>query len=353
MADPLKSGVATRRGALGFGLASLAAAAVGEALTAVSGAWAATPSHEIMGLGWYVVFSRPSLMDQMTAFYEKTIGLPEMLNMRTDVRSKNLLWGGEDIVVDLAHHALETPLSPREADPATARQVPIFRTDDLDALMADFAARGARILPARQTYYGREAFVIDLMGRLIGFRQRDLGSPFASDKEARRRFTRGEAFNPGCAPMPTHLQELGWVRLRVADMNAARAFYGARVGLRDLGTAGGAALFDLGDNTTLEIVGNGVARPAPAEQRASEAVAILRVVNFPATMARLKAAGQPFPYTIANKPNQGFTYISDTEGNLLGLADRKPPAAYKGLMPVAPEDLEAHRRWVEATAGGV
>jgi predicted enzyme related to lactoylglutathione lyase len=331
----------------------IAASSAGAALSVFSGARGATPPHEIMGLGWYVVFSRPSMMDRMTAFYEKTIGLPEMLNMRTDIQNKNLLWGGEDIVVDLAHHAPETPLSPREADPATARQFPIFRTDDLDALMAGFAARGARTLPVRPTSHGREAFVLDLMGRLIGFRQSDLDSPLAADKEARRRFKRGEAFNPGCASMPSHLQELGWVRLRVADMKAARAFYGARVGLRDLGAAGSAALFDLGDNTTLEIVGGGVARPAPAEQRAAESVAILRVVDFPAIMARLKAAGQPFPYTIANKPNQGFSYIADSEGNLLGLADRKPPAAYRGLIPVQPEDLEARRRWVEATAGGV
>ncbi len=329
----------------------IAASSAGTVLSVFSGAHAATPTREIMGLGWYVVFSPPSMMDRMTVFYEKTIGLPEMLNMRTEIQNKNLLWGGEDIVVDLAHHAPETPLSPREADPATARQFPIFRTDNLDALMAGFAARGARTLPVRSTYYGREAFVIDLMGRLLGFRQRDLESPFASDKEARRRFTRGEAFNPGCASMPTHLQELGWVRLAVADVDAARAFYGARVGLRDLGTAGGAALFDLGDNTTLEIVGGGVARPVPVEQRDAETVAILRVVNFQAIMARLKAAGQPFPFTISDKPNGAFSYISDSEGNLLGLADRRPPAAYRGVMAVLPEDLEARRRWVE-TAGG-
>jgi predicted enzyme related to lactoylglutathione lyase len=330
----------------------IAASAAGTALSLFAGARAATPAREIMGVGWYVVFSRPSMMDRMTAFYEKTLGLPEMLNMRTDIQNKNYLWGGEDIVVDLAHHAPETPLDPREADPATARQFAIFRTDNLDALMAGFAAQGAMTLPARPTYYGREAFVIDPMGRLIGFRQRDPGSPFASDKEARRRFARGEAFNPGSAAMPTHLQELGWVRLRVADMTAARAFYGARVGLRDLGTAGGAALFDLGDNTTLEIVGGGVARPVPPTQSASETVAILRVVDFPATLARLKAAGQPFPFKIYSAANGGFSYISDPEGNLLGLADRKPPAAYKGVMPIMAEDLEARRRWVETTAGG-
>jgi predicted enzyme related to lactoylglutathione lyase len=325
----------------------IATAAAGPALSFLGPARATTPAREIM-----VVFSPPSQMDGMTAFYNETLGLPLMLTMRTEIQNKNYFWGGEDIVVDLSHHAPETPLGPREADPATARQIPIFRTDDLDALMAGFSARGAKTLPARPTFLGREAFVVDPTGRLLGFRQRDPGAPFAADREARRRFKRGEAFNPGCASMPTHLQELGWVRLGVANLDAAKQFYGARVGLRDLGMAGDAALFDLGDNTTLEIVGGGIARPIPPTQSAGETVAILRVVDFKATMARLKAAGQLFPYKIYSAPNGGFSYISDSEGNLLGLCDRSPPAAYKGSMPVMPEDLEARRRWVEATSSG-
>ncbi len=305
-----------------------------------------------MGLGWYVVFGRPSLTEVMTDFYDKTLGLPLMMTMRTAQQNKNYFWCGEDIVLDLSHHALESPLSPREADPATARQIPIFRTDDLGALMADIPARGGKVIPARPAYLGREAFVIDPMGRLVGFRQRDSDSPLAADREARRRLRRGEAFNPGCAPMPAHLQELGWVRVTVADLSAARAFYGARLGLTYIGAAGGAELFDLGDNTTLEIAPGGVPRPVPAEQRAAEAVMILRVVDFPATLARLKAAGQPFPFKIYNMANGGFSYMADSEGNLIGLADRKPPAAYKATLPVLPEDLEARRRWVEAVAGG-
>jgi len=329
----------------------LAASAAALTLAGWRGAQAMA-SPEVMGLGWYVVFGRPSLTDIMTDFYDKTLGLPLMMTMRTAQQNKNYFWCGEDIVLDLSHHALETPLSPRESDPATARQIPIFRTEDLDALLASMAARGAKIIGPRPTFLGREAFVIDPMGRLVGFRQRDLASPLPADREARRRFQRGEAFNPGCAPMPSHLQELGWVRLTVADLAAAKAFYGARVGLAYLGAAGGAELFDLGDNTTLEIAPGGVARPVPTEQRAAESVMILRVVDFPATLARLKDAGQPFPFKIYNLANGGFSYIADSEGNLIGLADRKPPAAYKATLPVLPEDLEARRRWVEATAGG-
>jgi hypothetical protein len=125
------------------------ATAATTALAAFDGARAAThPSkimaREIMGLGWYVVFSPPSKTDTVTDFYGKTLGLPLMMTMRTPQQNKNYFWCGEDIVLDLSHHAPETPLGPREADPATARQIPIFRTESLDALMATFAGRGAR-----------------------------------------------------------------------------------------------------------------------------------------------------------------------------------------------------------------
>jgi predicted enzyme related to lactoylglutathione lyase len=307
--------------------------------------------REIMGIGWYVVFGRPSMIDQMTAFYTSVLGLPLMMNMRGPVQNKNYFWCGEDIVLDLAHHALEVPLDPREADPSTARQFAIFRTEDLPALMAQFTAQGATVLPPRSTPHGEEAYVVDPMGRLIGFRQRPIDSGFPPDIEARRRRRRGEAFNPGCAPMPAHLQELGWVRLSVADQGAARRFYGDLLGLADLGREGTADRFDLGDNSVLEIVPGGVPRVRPTEQRASETVAILRVVDFPTVRARLEAMGQPLPYKIYDGVLGGFTYIADGEGNLLGLSDRKPPGSYVDRQPARAEDLEARRRWVEAVAG--
>jgi len=311
---------------------------------------AAPDRHEIMALGWYVIFSRPSTQDIMTAFYGETLGLPMMLNMRGPQQNKNLFWGGEDIVIDVSHHALELPLDPRELDPDTARQIPIFRTDDLQALIGGLKSRGAKLVPPRDTLYGQEAFIVDPMNRLIGFRRRDTDSPLPEDREARRRFARGEAFNPGVGPMPAHLQELGWVRIHVADPAAALRFYGKVLGLRLLGTARGVARFDLGDNTTLEISPGGMARPRPTEQRASEAVMILRVVNFAAIRARLEKDGVEFPYKIYDMANGGFSYIADSEGNLVGLADRKPPESYRSSIPPAVEDLEARRRWVEANA---
>jgi predicted enzyme related to lactoylglutathione lyase len=317
----------------------------------------ATPTAglgEVMAVGYYVVFSRPSMMDEMAAFYGRVLALPRMQTFRAtpqQPQNKDLFWGGEAAVIDLAHHGLELPLDARESDPVTARQVPFFRTDDLTALTSALAARGAKLLPPRRTALGREAFVVDPMGRLIGLRQRDSASPWPADREGRRRARRGEAFNPGCASMPAHLQELGWVRLTAADPAALVRFYRDVVGLAWLGTAEGSTLFDLGDNTTLEIKAGGVPRAVPSEQRAAETVTIVRMVSFDATLARLQRAGQPFPFKIYRHANGSFTYIADPEGNLLGLADRRPPGEYAGQLPVAVEDLEAQRRWVERTAG--
>jgi len=124
------------------------------------------------------------------------------------------------------------------------------------------------------------------------------------------------------------------------------------------GSFGGVVLATLAESyfqnyySTLEIGGGGLARPVPPAQNAADQVMILRVVDFQATLARLKAAGQPFPFKIYNEATGGFSYIADAEGNLVGLADRRPPAAYRDKQPVLPEDLEAQRRWVEATSGG-
>jgi len=132
-----------RRNFISAGLAAglLASAGAGRAA-------ARSGQGEMMALGWYVIFSPPSMMEQMTAFYGQSFGLPMLSTVRGSQQNKNYFWAGEDIVIDLSHHAPETPLDTRKAYPATARQVPLFRTDDLDAVPAVLRARGANILPA-------------------------------------------------------------------------------------------------------------------------------------------------------------------------------------------------------------
>jgi hypothetical protein len=92
----------------------IAATAAGLALPTFNGARAAAPSREIMALGWYMVFSPPSTMETTTDVYGKTLGLPLTMTMRTAQQHKNYFRCGEDIVLDLYHHAPEGPFDARD-----------------------------------------------------------------------------------------------------------------------------------------------------------------------------------------------------------------------------------------------
>jgi predicted enzyme related to lactoylglutathione lyase len=312
---------------------------------------------EIMALGWYVRFCMLSDMEAMEHHYADILGLPRAMIMRAVDgvgESKDHFWGGENIIVNhnYGRPDLDRDVSAdaREADPATARQIQIFRVSDLDGIVERLRAKGATVLPIRPCFHGREAFVLDPMGMLIGLRQRDADSPLPQDREAVRRRIRGEAFNPGCGPMPQDWQEVGWVRITVADLPKVAAFYRDTVGLPFIGEADGDALFDLGDNTTLELTPGGVARPIPDKQISCPAVMILRVPNRAATIRKFQAANVPVVMALFQAVYGSLTYVSDPEGNVFGLMERVHPGDYFGKYAIVPEDLEAARRWAETKA---
>jgi predicted enzyme related to lactoylglutathione lyase len=319
---------------------------------------AGAATSQIMSLGWYVRFVPLDAMEVMDDFYADVVGLPRIWHSRVvdgKVENKDLYWAGEAIVENHNCGGRDAPVGPREADPATARQVQFYRVSELDAIVARLRARGASVRAPLPCYHGREAYVLDPMGMLLGLRQRDADSPLPQDAEAVRRRRRGEAFNPGCSPMPAGWQELGWVRIRAADLAAMRAFYTDTLGLPFIGEADGCLLFDLGDNSTLELAAGGVTRPPPAMQMSSLAAMILRVVDTARIRADLKAAGVHFVHDLIQTPKGELSYFSDPEGNVIGLSERVHAGIYVGnsptaLPPVTLEDAEAQRRWIEAQA---
>jgi predicted enzyme related to lactoylglutathione lyase len=312
----------------------------------------------IICLGWYVRFVPLDQMDEMDAFYAHVLRLPRVWHSRVahgKPENKDLYWAGEAIIENHNCGGRDAEVTAREGDPATARQVQIFRVSELDAIVAGLRERGATVHGPYPCFHGREAFVQDPMGMLVGLRQRNADSPLPQDAEGVRRRLRGEAFNPGCAAMPAGWQELGWVRIRVADLRAAQAFYANTVGLPQIGTADGAVLFDLGDNTTLELASGGVSRPPPPAQMASLAAMIVRVASGAAARGALLGAGVHFVHELIAGPKGDLSYFSDPEGNVIGFSDRFPPPAYLPelplvLPPVSLEDAEAQRRWVESRA---
>jgi predicted enzyme related to lactoylglutathione lyase len=161
---------------------------------------------------------------------------------------------------------------------------------------------------------------------------------------------RGEGFNPGCKPMPDHWQEIGWVRLTVADLPAMTRFYRDVIGLGFIGMADGCALLDLGDNTTLELAPGGAPRDPPKRQMDSLACIILRVTDVHALVKELKAANVHFVHDMLTSIKGDWTYISDPEGNVVGLSQRAHPGDYCDKAEVRPEDIENARRWAEMKA---
>ena len=311
---------------------------------------------KIMSLGWYVRFVPVELMETMDDFYAKVIGLPRLWHSRVfdgKPENKDLYWAGEAIVENHNYGGWDAPVSEREACPDTARQVQIFRVRDLDEIVAGLRGQGVTVFGPSPCLFGHEAFVLDPMGMLFGLRERDANSPLVEDRVAAQRRERGEAFNPGCKRMPPSWQEIGWVRMRAKDLNALRAFYAQQLGLRCITDLDEAVLFDLGDNTTLELAAGGVARPPPLQQMNSLSAMILRVASTTAINARLKSNGVHFVHDLIQIAKGDLSYVCDPEGNVIGLSDRRHPGAYvdslpRALPPVSLEDVEAERRWIES-----
>jgi predicted enzyme related to lactoylglutathione lyase len=311
---------------------------------------------EIMSLGWNVRFAPVDLMDQMSDYYSQNIGLPRIDKMRIedgDRENKDLFWGGEAIIVNHNFGGVGPPAAAREAHPDTARYCAIFRVSNLDEVVDRLRRRGATVLAPRACAHGREAFIVDPMGMLTGLRERREDSPLAEDREAARRRRRGEAFNPGCRPLPPDWQELGWIRMTAEDLPRLGEFYRDVVGLRRLGEADDSIRFDLGDNTILELAPGGVRRPAPPVQMAAQAAPILRTPDLDAALASLRARGVHFVHDVLTSPKSRFTYFADPEGNVIGICENLHPGDYVETARALPEDMEAQRRWCEAKAAGI
>jgi catechol 2,3-dioxygenase-like lactoylglutathione lyase family enzyme len=325
----------------------------------MAGEGAMISNPQFISLGWYVRFVPLERMEAMDRFYADVLGLPRMWHSRIadgKVENKDLYWAGEAIIEN--HNCGAPPdakVGPRESDPATARQVPFYRVSDLDSIVAGLRAQGVPVIGPSPCLHGREACVLDPMNMLLGLRQIDADSPLPQDMEAARRRVRGEAFNPGCKPMPAGWQELGWVRIRAADRSALESFYADTLGLPRINAAGGPVSFDLGDNTILELESGGTARPPPALQMSSHAAIILRVGDALKLRAGLKGAGVHFVHDLIVHSKGNLCYVADPEGNVIGFSDRLHPGAYVEplptvLPPVSLEDAEAQRRWVESGA---
>jgi predicted enzyme related to lactoylglutathione lyase len=283
---------------------------------------------------------------QADQFYENVTELPLI---RAVADRAKIFWAGEASVFELVYVKDKTESLASEPDVAPC--IPVFRVHDLDAVLAQLKLKGASTWTAASGERGREAHFRDTTGHIVGLRERAATSTLPQDLEAQRRWRRGEAYNPGCKSMPTGWQELGWLVRRVTDVERVAKFYTQVMGLRALGSEAGRLLFDLGDNTILELLAGSVAMPVPTDRYQGPSAAVLRVHDVQAIRSAVVAGGG----TIVNNVIAGLhwaelMYFADPEGMVFGAEQAYHPGTYAPQKFVLAENLEAERREKERRA---
>ena len=122
----------------------------------------------------------------LDGYYTDVVGLPVLRRGG----GATLFWAGEDLVFEIKGDDDPIP----EPDPIESRALlPIFRSYDLEATAARFAAAGYAVEREELTPHVRTLWFRGPDGMPIGFEQRERDSPFAADAEALRRWEAGEA----------------------------------------------------------------------------------------------------------------------------------------------------------------
>lgn len=294
-------------------------------------------SDLIRPIGWYMrYFPDASLAPH---FWITQLDMPLIRKVGP---AMDIVWGGEAIVVELAY---SRPKGVPQNRPWA--YMPIYRVHGLDAILARLKSKGLSAENITESGVDREAILLDPYGHPIALRERSASAALLHDQEARRRWSRGEAFNPGCKSMPEGFQEIGWIQRRVADVARMSDFYRNVVGLAGLGTEKGRTLFDLGDNVILELVPGGTVMRPPEDRKETDALIIMRVDQIEKYRAHLESHGTK----IINRQIDVYwgevCYFADPEGQVLGLENARHPGTYAPERAALTEGLEAERRWRE------
>ncbi|MDX2225041.1 MAG: hypothetical protein SFV21_19955 [Rhodospirillaceae bacterium] len=296
-----------------------------------------------IGFGWYIRRCPDSAL--LAEFYGGILRLP-VIRGRAPVW---FYWVGEANVLELLSQVAPHPH--RDTDPDTAACTPVFRCHDLAAYVGWLKARGVRIVRDTVHAEGRDVWLLDPDDQLVGLRERNRQSGVPGNAAAWARFDRGEDFNPGCSPMPRHIQELGWIVRHVSDLDAAIRLYRDVYGFAPLGHVGRAACFDLGNGVILELFPGGVSARRPTNREEVTDAWVQRVADHDLMNAWLKQNGVHLVNDKIQFPSAELTYAADADNHLTGFEERYDPSRFGEPRRPFLEDLEAERRW-HATKSG-
>ncbi len=299
----------------------------------------------IQGLGWIVRRTADPLPQGQ--FYLDGIGLRELRRRDTD-RARNIMaWMGMYSVLETIWQGQPHPAVEQPAD---AEVIPIFRIRDWDTVMARLRANGAGFLNENPDPEGTLYFT-DPDGFVCGIRAPAAGSDLASDLEADRRWPDDLVSLPDTPPLADGLQDIGWLRLHVADPQALSQFYCRTVGLDVLENNGDrGATLHLGGTCALELAPGGKSRPTPGDRKEVPDVWILRGYDLAAFAEKMAAANVPLINELTLGSGSGaLNYYADPEGHVFGYQQR---AEYDPGQTVAYriEDRAASDAWQRENA---
>jgi len=283
---------------------------------------------DVLGLGWVVRRSADPITQG--EFYRNVLGLPELRRRDTD-RAKNIMmWaGGYSDIETIWQGQVHPPVSKAE----DAELVPIFRARDSrsvsDRLKEANTPFISSTIPEDNT-----VFFIDPAGFVCGLRPAADGSDIASDVEADRLWNLGMGRLSNTTPISSDLQDIGWLRLHVADPDKIAAFYNNEVGLDLLENNGSSGLtLHLGGPAALEICPGGKSRPVPADRKEVPDVWILRGYDHHGFAVEMAEKNVPLVNSLTLGAGS-LNYYADPEGHVFG---------YQQRNPYDPDDPVTHR----------
>lgn len=298
--------------------------------------------QNLMSMGWYM--RRTANSHTLGDFYTDVVKLPLLRGGRP--WPVTMYWSGEATVFELKSD--EEPMPERDRDPLTAPCTPIFRVHGLDALVERLVAGGAkRVGEDLVTDTFRQAHLLDTDDQILALRETPKGKGSRIDDEAWRRYEMGCDFDPQCGEMPDDIQCLDGILMRVEDLPALRKFYRDVIGFEEVTSDEAHVVFDLGDNTFLELRGGGHTVPVPKDRVEITNSFILRLQDTERFKAATKAQGVHFVNEHIQWKRAHLAYFADPEGRIVGVEQRYDPENYLEPVEVYAEDTESERRFAE------
>ena len=289
-----------------------------------------------IGFGWYMRRCADSV--QLAEFYGGVIRLP-LIRGRHPVW---FFWAGETHIFELKSDV--EPPAKRDSDPMTAPCTPVFRCHQPDQILNALEAASAPILSDEATPFGREITALDPEKQLMIFRQQSRGLNAPGNTAAWQRFDDEETFNPGCSPMPSTVQEIGWMVRRVSNVKSAVDFYRDIIGFHYVGMVEDRAVFDLKNGVFLELAAGGVMRKPPSTREEETNTWVHRVRSHGLLNSWFKSNDVPLVNDHIQFNSAELSYCADPDGGITGFEERYQPDRFKVPRRAFLEDVEAERR---------